>query len=114
MATFQEIIDNARIILNDQYTDSNTVLRYTEPQLLVYARQAVIESRRLRPDLFLSNLTGSFPKFTEADTVPMPDEYHSALADYVAHRAEMRDDEFEVDGRASSLFQKFKSGLVGL
>jgi hypothetical protein len=114
MATFQQIIDDARIILNDEYTDSNTVLRYTASQLLVYARQAVIESRRIRPDLFLSNLTGSFPVFAETDTVPMPDEYHAAIADYIAHRAEMRDDEFEVDGRASSLFMKFKSGLTGL
>lgn len=114
MATFSDIIDDARIILNDQYMDSNTVLRYTEAQLLVYARQAVIEARRIRPDLFLSNLTGSFPKFVETDTVPMPDEYHAAIADYISHRAEMRDDEFEVDGRASSLFQKFKAGLTGL
>jgi hypothetical protein len=114
MATFQQIIDEARVILNDQVIDSNTVTRYTEAQLLGYIRQAVIEARRVRPDLFMSNLTAAFPPFAVTDTVPVPEEYHLCLSDYAAHRAELRDDEFAVDGRASTLFQKFKSGLMGV
>jgi hypothetical protein len=41
------------------------------------------------------------------------EEYHVCLADYVVHRAELRDDEFATDGRAAALFQKFKAGLMG-
>lgn len=114
MATFQQIINDARVVLNDQIEDANTIPRYTEPQLLSYARAALVEARRLRPDLFLSNLTGAFPQFTATDTIPIPEEYAVALADYVIHRAEMRDDEFAVDGRAVVLLQKFKSGMLAL
>jgi hypothetical protein len=113
MATFQSIINDARVLLNDEYVDSNTVTRYTEAQLLGYARQALVDARRVRPDLFLSNLTGAFPVLTATDDVPMPEEYHVCLADYVVHRAELRDDEFATDGRAAALFQKFKAGLMG-
>ena len=114
MATFQSITDEARVLLNDQVLDESTVTRYTETQLLGYARQGLVEARRVRPDLFLSNLTGAFPAFAEADTVPMPEEYHVCLVDYITHRAELRDDEFAVDGRASALYQKFKAGLMGV
>lgn len=113
MATFQQITDEARVLLNDQYTDSNTVTRYTESQLLGYARQALVDARRVRPDLFLTNLTGAFPVLDSTDVVPMPEEYHVCLVDYVVHRAELRDDEFATDGRAAALFQKFKAGLMG-
>ena len=114
MATFQSIIDEARVLLNDEAMDESTVTRYTATQLLGYARQGLVEARRVRPDLFLSNLTGAFPTYTVDYTVPMPEEYHVCLADYITHRAELRDDEFAVDGRASALYQKFKAGLMGV
>jgi len=114
MATFQAITDEARVLLNDQIIDANTITRYTESQLLGYARQALVEARRVRPDLFLSNLTGAFPAFAATDIVPLPEEYHVCLTDYVTHRAELRDDEFAVDGRAAGLYQKFKAGLMGV
>lgn len=114
MATFQSIIDEARVLLNDEVMDESTVTRYTATQLLGYARQGLVEARRVRPDLFLSNLTGAFPTYTVDDTVPMPEEYHVCLVDYMTHRAELRDDEFAVDGRASALYQKFKAGLMGV
>lgn len=114
MATFQQIINDARVVLNDVVEDANTITRYTEAQLLGYARAALVDARRLRPDLFLSNLTAAFPAYSATDTVPIPEEYIVALTDYVVHRAEMRDDEFAVDGRAVVMFQKFKSGMLGL
>lgn len=114
MATFQQIIDDARVILNDEIANESTVPRYTVAQLLGYARQALVSARQVRPDLFLSNLTGVFPAYTGADTVPLPEQYLVTLSDYVAHRAELRDDEFAVDGRANALFQKHKAGLIGL
>ena len=114
MTTFQQIINDARVVLNDVIVDETTVPRYTEPQLLGYARAALVEARRLRPDLFLSNMTAAFPVYAATDTVPIPEEYNVPLTDYVIHRAELRDDEFAVDGRASAMFQKFKAGMVGL
>lgn len=114
MATFQTVMDDARVILNDQITALNPDPRYTEAQLMSYARSALIEARRVRPDLFLSNLTTSFAAYTAASTIPISDDYLLPLVDYVVHRAELRDDEFAVDGRSATLYQKFKSGLLGI
>lgn len=114
MATFQQIIDDARVVLNDQIVDANTVPRYTESQLLGYARAALIDARRIRPDLFLANLTAAFPQYTAQSDVPIPEEYMVPLVDYVVSRSELRDDEFAVDGRASVLYQKFKNGMLGV
>lgn len=79
-----------------------------------YAQSALIEARRVRPDLFLSNLTTSFSSYTVSSTIPISDDYLIALVDYVVHRAELRDDEFAVDGRSTFLMQKFKSALLGI
>jgi hypothetical protein len=114
MATFQTVIDDARVLLNDEVSELNPDARYTEAQLMGYARSALIEARRVRPDLFLSNLTTSFASYTAASTIPISDDYLIALVDYVAHRAELRDDEFTVDGRSSVLLQKFKAALLGI
>jgi hypothetical protein len=114
MATFQTVIDDARVLLNDEVSELNPDPRYTEAQLMGYARSALIEARRVRPDLFLSNLTTSFASYTAASTIPISDDYLISLVDYVAHRAELRDDEFTVDGRSSILLQKFKAALLGI
>ena len=114
MATFQQIIDDARVLLNDVVVDQTTVPRYTEAQLLGYARAALVDARRMRPDLFLSNMTTAFPAYTASSTVPIAEEYIIPLIDYVAHRAELRDDEFAVEGRAAALFSKFKAGMLGV
>lgn len=114
MATFQTVVDDARVLLNDEETEINPDPRYTEAQLLSYAVTALMEARRVRPDLFLSNLTTSFASYTVASTVPVADEYLVSLVDYVVHRAELRDDEFAVDGRSAVLLQKFKATLLGI
>jgi len=106
MATFQNVMDDARIILNDEVSELNPIPRYTEAQLLSYARSALIEARRVRPDLFLSNLTTSFASYTVSTTIPISDDYLLAMVDYVVHRAELRDDEFAVDGQKSIEFKK--------
>lgn len=114
MATFQNVINDSRVLLNDEVSELNPEVRYTEAQLLGYAKSALIEARRVRPDLFLSNLTTSFSSYTVSSTIPVADEYLIALVDYVVHRAELRDDEFAVDGRSSILLQKFKANLLGI
>lgn len=114
MSTFQQVLNDARVLLNDVIFDDTTMPRYTDVQLMVYARQAVVETRRVRPDLFLSNLTTDFPAFTPTNDIPIPEQYVVPLVDYVVARAEMRDDEFAVDGRATALLKKFKAGLVSV
>lgn len=48
MATFQYAIDNARLTLND-----SAKVRYTDPNLFVFAKDCVREIAIYRPDLFM-------------------------------------------------------------
>lgn len=114
MKTFAEILTDARVMLNDSAAGEGEVLRYTDPQLLVYARQAVMEARRIRPDLFLTQFTTDFSTLALTDAAPLPDEYVAPVTDFVVMRAEMRDDEFAVDGRAAALVQRFRAGFLGV
>lgn len=114
MTTFQQIINDARVLLNDVVLDDTTVTRYTEAQMLTYAREALVSARRLRPDLFLSNLTGALPEFTTSSAFPLDERYKVPVVDYIVHRCEIRDDEFVVSGKAEGMFVKFKSAFIGL
>ena len=109
MATFQQLVDSASVILSDP---TNT--RYTEAQLLEYANEAVAEVRKIRPDLFFGSYTTALSTYSLASTVPIPVEYHAYLKDFIVHRAELRDDEYSVDGRSASMMNRFKMGLLGL
>jgi hypothetical protein len=113
MATFRQVIDDARVLLNDVIVEGVTP-RYSDSQLLTYAQQAVHEARRIRPDMFLSNLTGALPTHQLTDTIPLGEEYTLYVTDFLVGRAELRDDEFAVDGRGVALMTRFKSGLLGI
>lgn len=106
MATFQNIIDRARIDLND--ADKT---RYTDSQLLVYANDAVQEMLRYRPDFKLGSYTTAVPTYTLSETVPIPDRYVMLLQHYIVFRAEMRDDEYAVEGRAAAFLGRFEKEL---
>lgn len=107
MATFQDVIDEVRVVLND-----SEGVRYTSPQLLGYANDGVQEAFRLRPDWRLGNYTASTTVYTEGNTVPFPAGYQMLLSHYVCYRAELRDDEYSQDGRAAALLGRFTSELT--
>lgn len=109
MATFQQIIDNAQVFLND-----TAGTRYTDSQLLGYANEALKEIRRVRPDLFFGSYTTTLSTYGLSDTVPIGDEYLPYMTDYMIFRSEVRDDEYALDGRAAALFSRFRNGLIGL
>lgn len=114
MTTFQQIIDDARVLLNDVVLDETTITRYSEAQLLTYAREALVSARRYRPDLFLKNLTGALPEYALDTDFPLDERYKVPVVDYIVHRSEIRDDEFVVSGKAEMMFTKFKSAFIGL
>jgi hypothetical protein len=107
MATFTNLTDSARVLLND--VDK---VRYSDVQLLEYANEAIAEAKRIRPDLFLGSFTVALPTYTGGQTVPVGSEYLQYLKDFVVSRAEFRDDEFTVDGRAATFLQKFRNGML--
>lgn len=107
----QTVIDESRAVLQD--TDAAQGYRYTDNDLLRYVRDAVISARALRPDIFIGQYSIPIPpSYALADTFPLPDTYLAAVSHYVAGRAEMRDDEFAVDGRAAMFYKSLSTALV--
>jgi hypothetical protein len=77
---------------------------------------AVGEARRIRPDLFIATLRDDVPVYTSTAMdaqVPMPDMFFLPVVNFVAGRAELRDDQFTTDGRAVTLIQLFAAGIGG-
>lgn len=99
MATAQDIIDHARVPLND--ADKT---RYTDAALLAYLNFGLMYLRGHRPDMFLGALSGDMTALSLTGTVTIEQQYHQALADYIAGRAETLDDEAAVSGRAAAFF----------
>jgi hypothetical protein len=106
MTTIATIISNARVILND--TDS---VRYTDSQLVTYANEAVKLAKRLRPDLFFGSYSTALATLTSASESPLDVVYDPALVDFIVGRAETRDDEYVVAGRATLFLQSFRAGI---
>lgn len=106
--TMQQVIDRARIPLNDADKD-----RYPDEDLLVYGNEALAILRRRRADLFLGNLAGGMPALNLGDLLPFDDAYLPAVADYVTARAETRDSEEELISRATVFFGLFSASAGG-
>ena len=109
MSTFQNVIDDARVLLNDAAKN-----RYTDTLLLQYANEALAYAKRIRPDLFLGTYKTTLGTYLVTDTVPLPPEYSFALKDYVVGRSNAIDDEYALDGRAGAFNQNFKTVLMTL
>lgn len=109
MATFQEIVDSARVALQD---DAKT--RYSDANLLEYAIDGVLEARKIRPDFFIGGYSTVKTNYVLADTVPLPATYAAFLKDFAVFKASIRDDEYAVDGRAAAMLARFKSGLLSV
>jgi hypothetical protein len=107
--TVQQIVDKARIPLNDA-----DKIRYSDAEMAGYTTDAYLQLRRYRPDFFLGRWTGLPSTLALTDTFPVAqDEYIPAIADYVAARAEFKDDEAVVQQRAQAFYQLFTVGVRG-
>lgn len=108
MATMQDVVDLARIDLNDAGKDA-----VSDPQLLAHANAAIREAYQLRPDLRLGAYATAVTDKILGDTFPLPDEYRRAVADYVIGRASAVDAEHVESGRVPSYVQSFTMQLTG-
>ena len=105
--TVQQVIDRARIPLND--ADKT---RYPDTELTVYANDAYYMLRRIRPDFFLGAWTSLPASLSAADNFPNIDiMYMPPIADYVTARAEFKDDEAVVNQRAQAMLGMALSGV---
>ena len=104
---------DARVILNDTLGD-----RYTDADLVSDFNSAISMTKMLRPDVF--KLGEALPEFTTADLglgtptdFPLPEIFYQSFVYYMAGNAELRDDEFAVDGRAMTLLTAYRRNLTG-
>lgn len=125
--TFQNLIDEARTLLQD--TDEDEA-RYETSALLEHLNRGLQEVGRIRPDAFWDTFdtddivvarvveTDSDPdddaELGIDDDFPLPMQFYSAFVYFVVASAEIVDDEFADDGRAMQLLTQFKNQLLAL
>lgn len=107
MATFQNLLDQARLTLQD--ADKT---RYPDTDLMVYANEAMRIFRKLRSDLFFLSLTTPLADFSVGDNFPLAAEFDYPLKRYVIAGAQWREDEYSVGGKADRMYQQFKDDLT--
>jgi hypothetical protein len=122
MATYQTIIDDSRVLLQDTVDN-----RFSDADLVAVLNRGLLELARLRPDAFYTlydanslnvpRITAGTPGSGEtalSAEVDVEDQFIPALVNYVVAVTEITNDEFTVDGRAMTLLQQFRSTLLGV
>ncbi len=110
--TYSQVIERTRRILQDEDAAN---YRYSDQSLVDATNDAILEVRRVRPDLFLSS------DFTPTDVdigavaateLPIEDMYFQSLVYLTSGYQMLRDDEFSLDSRAVNLLNKGVSQLL--
>lgn len=134
--TYQNIIDEARVLLQDTDADG---YRYAADALLAILNRGFNELARLRPDAFWDLFDGEdiiVPEIVNIDSDPdsdpdeldsdedsevalsdnfgLPMQFYNPLVYFVVSSAEIVDDEFTNDGRAAMLMQQFRAQVMSL
>jgi len=107
-----DVVIRARQIIQDL----ETPYRHSDQKLINYLNDALSDTRRLRPDLFIGSLATQPQVYTDADLLedfPIDYTYFSTIVDYLASSVGIEDDEFAQDGRAITLHQRFVQKLMG-
>lgn len=110
--TVSDVVSEARVLLQD--TDAQ-LYRYSDDQLVAYLNNALLEARRIRPDLFRAYIGQAIPSYTSADLsadFPIDEMFFPQFVFYVTGSAELRDDEFTVDARAATLMNQFVAKML--
>jgi hypothetical protein len=107
--------------VNDYITDGRTLLvdtikpyRYDDPSLLVALNVALLEGRRLRPDLFVF-VSGGVPTYFENDAslVPIEEQFRLAFLHGMVGHALERDQEDVQDARSQTFLLYMSNVLTG-
>lgn len=108
--TVADLVAHARVLVQDK----SVPYRYSDDEFLTNLNSAVMESKRLRPDLWLRVVT--LPSYTLVDStvLTIDQQYRMSLVYYMIGMAQLRDEEETTDVRAVSFLTKFKTDLVGV
>jgi predicted GNAT superfamily acetyltransferase len=107
--TVADYVTRARVLLQDTIES----YRYSDADLVEGLNQGLMESRRLRPDLFIFT---TVPSYTEADiaaetAVEIDEQFRVAYVYYMVGNAHLRDEEDTADARAAAFLNKFIAQL---
>lgn len=113
LLTVQDYVDQARILLLDQVSP----YRFPDADVVEALNMAVMEARRLRPDLFTTFFRSDLPDYAVTDLddeVPVDPMYRKAFLYYVVGHCHLRDEENTQDNRAAGFLNKFVAQLTSL
>jgi len=111
--TVEQIIGDSRRILQDEVVP----YRNSQADLIGSLNNGFYELKRLRPDAWLTFFGKDLPEYTDtaadlATVVPLNQTFIQQLIYWVSGYAELKDDEYTVDGRAALLLQAFGTDLT--
>ena len=102
-----DMIAMVRDVLQDDDAD-----RYSNARLIRGINLGVLDTRRVRPDLFIGRYSEPTWQATAlSDEFPLPEVIVPSIVKYTAGWAELADDEYTTDGRAASLLTAFRTDL---
>lgn len=112
LETVQDYVIDARVLL----LDTIAPYRYSDPSLLVALNLALLEGRRLRPDLFVYKYGNRVPYFdaVTSATVPIEPQFRKAFVYGMVAHALARDQEDVQDARSTSFMGVMMSILTGI
>jgi hypothetical protein len=111
--TVADYIARSRTLL----TDVIPPYRYTDDVLVDALNDGIMESRRLRPDMWLSVFRASLPSFTSATpsaAVAIDPMYRMSFIYYMCGLAQLADEEDVQDQRAMAFLNKFVTQLTSM
>ena len=111
--TVADYVSDARTLLQDLIPD----YRYDDASMLVAINAALLEARRIKPELFVYNFEagGQVQSFQEVDEtyVDIEPQFRLAILHGLIGHALERDQEDVQDTRATAFLALFTQGLVG-
>lgn len=106
MTTLQNIVDEARIPLND-----DDKVTWSDDDLFKNLRHGLRMLKSRRADLYFGLASNVLDSLVIGSTYPLEDQTIPALTDYVTARAQFKDDEAAVKGAASAFYKLFQEAL---
>lgn len=112
LETVEDYITDVRTLLLDE----TAPYRYDDASLLVAFNVAILEARRLRPDLFVFTHHDKVPFFTAVNTTEfeMEPQFRLGFVYGICGHALARDQEDIQDSRAATFMTAFRNILVGV
>lgn len=110
LATVADYIAKSRTLLQDKVEP----YRYSDSDLVDALNQGIQESRKTRPDLWLSKFRTGLPQYSTAalsTAVDIDEMYRMAFVYYMCGQAQLSDQEDTQDQRAMAFLGKFSTAL---